>query len=263
MFTLRSAWLVLVLICTTSAGAQPVVSSCELPRYRMAPTGGSTVSVPPADFTLPKVACLGRTLRMKAGPAFPAGGILVFDSESAAAAFDLSGERVSGTSSYSHLRATYAWSPTGESLKIHLRGYGHGDKYDNVVDLTSKEYRCADSVANRCLLAIDQMPDPESSPTLRLNGSLTIAGRIGRDGRISGTRVVMNDVESTLQRTKLENAVRNHLRTWWIEPSTRVDQVSISYYSGGALERAAIGTELALDLPDQIAIRASALQTRR
>jgi TonB family protein len=100
---------------------------------------------------------------------------------------------------------------------------------------------------DRCLLAAD-LPDYPDAKTRKVSGTVTLAGRIDRNGKMANIRVVEAqsvppDSKDLLVRTALAN-----FKTWQLDSAPRADAVRItySYVIDPSMSRGLSKVELAL-----------------
>jgi hypothetical protein len=103
------------------------------------------------------------------------------------------------------------------------------------------------------------MPDPEPSPTIRLVGTVTLTGRISRDGAMTHIRVNSAKASPADRRDRLVRLAIANLKTWWVEPAPREETFRITYTSGiDAFFPERGPFDLRLDMPNQIWITTDA-----
>ena len=90
----------------------------------------------------------------------------------------------------------------------------------------------------------------------RVGGSVTVRGRVTRDGRVTDVQVVDATGASVDDRTRLERAAVQNLRAWWLEPASGDDAIRITFSYVIDTSAARRGrTDVLFALPGQVTIR--------
>jgi hypothetical protein len=255
-----------------SAGAsRSAAAECRAPRFRLVKDfihyesgrGAARVTLAPADFALTNLLCLAQALKVQ-HPDWKEVNVLMFSSEVAAASFSPGKMGPPELWQFDRqLRAFYSLnvSTHEEFLAITPMGLEGGEASDTRIMLpASGTPHCRLEIHDRCLFALDQFMDVADRLRTSGSGSVTLAGTIGRDGKVTGLKTADAGSDRPSDAGSLARSASDNLATWWLEPAPREDPIRITYayVVDSTLPKGKVDVQFAL--PDRVTIRANPAQ---
>jgi len=134
---------------------------------------------------------------------------------------------------------------------------GPGSAFDTRIDLpVSSLLPCNLEIHSRCLLEFRHIEYPSGDGRPKGSGTITLAGRIVRNGTVASVRVTDVNVNPSQGKASLvDNAVEN-FKTWRFEGSSEITPVRITYrfelVDSPSLRG---GTSVHFSLPDAVTIQ--------
>jgi TonB family protein len=134
----------------------------------------------------------------------------------------------------SNLHAVYSYDADKRDEHLDISPFGSAVAYrgphDTKIDLPAPaKPHCHYEIADRCLLALDDISYPGEALQAKVSGTVTLTGIVGRDGRM--TRIQVAEASSSVSEEKqlfVREAV-NNLRTWRLESAAQRDAIRITY----------------------------------
>ena len=92
------------------------------------------------------------------------------------------------------------------------------------------------------------------------SGSVTLAGTIGRDGKVTGLKTADAGSDRPSDAGSLARSASDNLATWWLEPAPREDPIRITYayVVDSTLPKGKVDVQFTL--PDRVTISANPAQ---
>ena len=191
--------------------------------------GLAQISVKPSDISVRNLLCLVRELRAGA-PEWNDVMVLIFTSYEAADNWvvghemaDYAGPAPPFEKWDRQLRATYLFDRTAaeEYLNILPLGwFSYTDESSTRIDLPAAALpHCRLEIADRCVLSLDRLDYPDVAAR-RISGSVTVSGRVTRQGRLTGVRVVAAQSSPASGKDILVREVLANLGTWRVDPAS-------------------------------------------
>jgi hypothetical protein len=228
---------------TTAALPNAILAgaACNAPRYRLgrvwvdaASTVDLNISIQLGDFAPDRLICLAKTLKAH----YPARdmSVFIFSSQEAALGYVPPVERTPKLVEYeSKLHGLYFYSRAKHEEYLLILPDGHSQNVNSPlttrIDLPIERVPvCRLEAKGRCLLEFQHIDYPASIEGRKgVTGRVTLAGRIDRNGVMSGVSVVGAQISPVELRTLLVTAASRNLGTWRFAPSGRTDEVRITY----------------------------------
>ena len=115
---------------------------------------------------------------------------------------------------------------------------------------------CRLAIGGRCLLEFQYYIDyPSVGGKTDGSGEVTVTGRIRRDGVPSDLAAVDAKADPPEWRSVFADRSIRNLSTWRFEPSTREDDIRITYNFDVSVSASPDGTDVLFRLPDDVRIR--------
>jgi len=166
------------------------------------------------------------------------------------------------TESSRHFLAMYEVENEKEYLTVFPFGFFADFKHVRVPVDGSQVPPCGFQLAARCLLRLDTIGAPASTP----NGTVTLQARATRQGKLERLRLIETQSDQPKQRDHLVRAALENAKTWWLESSRTEQDVRITYVFGDRRQIANVGGfELMLEASNHVTLFAtvSNIQTSR
>jgi hypothetical protein len=241
----RLTTFVLLMISVLMCQSARADTDCSRLRYYtarnfIAPKGSQglmQLSLRSTDITLSNLLCLAQGFR-HTHPEWKSVVLLFFDSPEAAEGFmvgwqwvDFEGQRPPFEEFETHLRAGYYLDIDRPEEYLLINPFGWqavSPDLDTRIDLPVKKApHCSIELNHRCLLAAALPRYPKGG--FVLSGAVTLAGRVGQDGKMTGIHVISAQSTSPDSTTPLVKAAVTNFETWRLDPSTHTDSVQITY----------------------------------
>lgn len=255
------------MICLNLVAAGTASAACKAPEYRRivdhinAQTGEGIVhvSIAPSDFTLDGVICLTQSLKSQ-HPQWTSVIVLLFSSDDAALYFKP--DKLTGTPEnwryQRELRALYSIDTARGRDYISILPFGMegAGQYDTRIDLpTAGPVRCRLEMARRCVLALGSIEYSTLQEIELLSQTVTLTGHVSRDGSITTPTVTSNDGSDRNGGGAWARAAVEHLKTWWLEPAPREDDIRVTYSFETNSSIPPGQVVVRFDLPNQVTVR--------
>jgi hypothetical protein len=241
----RVCLLAALLLGGTAAAARGECSKVHFvtgQNYIAAPAsrGVATVSVRPEDITVTNLLCLAQGLHQRY-PEWRSVAVLFFASPEAAKRWtperqlvDYVGPPPPFWKWETDMRGGYFLDAAKGEEYLLLTPFGWNAGRDELatrIDLPlTGAARCTMALGNRCLMAWDRFDYPSEATAGIASGSVTIEGRVGRDGGVSAVRATDGGAFPETAAKALASAAVKHVSSWRFEPSTREDRFRITYW---------------------------------
>ena len=238
--------------------AQHVSAQCRAPKFRIGRDFGTSIfiSVSARDFTVDKLICLSRELRVRrhASGRF---AVSFFGSKEAAAYFAPMIEDLYREEFGSQLHADYSFDPEkGETLSISPMGFSTPPSLLTTLTLPLKAAaHCNLQLGERCLIVVPTTQYPLEALKKGTSGDVTLAGTIKADGEVKNIHVVGADVNPGEGKNDLANAAVQTLGSWQFDagPADEAIQITFSYVVDKSLAPG-IDTDVLWALPKRVVI---------
>jgi Gram-negative bacterial TonB protein C-terminal len=261
-------WLILGM--TTSASP-----NCEAPHYREGYVWEDSesalmmnVSIPMAEFAPDRLTCLAQSLKARYGQQRGL-TILIFGTPAAAAHYKMpfQGDSLNPHHTWAaQMYAIYFFKPDKQEEYLYLTPdplrSNVGSPFVTRIDLpATTPTRCKFQIYGRCLLAFEDIRYPGDALKMGLSGKVTLSATIARDGTIAGVHVFKIDIAPPEEKDVLVREPIANLRTWRLEPAAHQDALRITFsYVIDSADPTGNDTDLTLDLPNEVRIRAKPLE---
>jgi TonB family protein len=94
----------------------------------------------------------------------------------------------------------------------------------------SSKPQCKMQISGRCLLALDEICYPDEAKHQKIHGTVTLAGNIGLQGKVTGIRISKTNIEPDEAKSILEREALKNLKSWHFENANQENQFQITYY---------------------------------
>jgi TonB family protein len=197
------------------------------------------VSVSPNDFTVEKLACLGRTLRSR-HPEWKDVTVAIFSSSDALKHYPPGGgvgddlrPRDSRRIMESKLRlnAAYLLDVAKQREYLELSPLGdEGTVRDSIIDLPlTGRPSCRLEVGGRCAMVLGALEYPVRALDARGQGTITVAGTLKRDGAVRDVRVVDAKVSPVEADRLLKKEVLKNVSGWRVDAGARDEPFRVTF----------------------------------
>jgi hypothetical protein len=222
--------------CPSLLGGSPDSTGCSLADVHIGRNDDiySFAGVAPSDFTIEKLACLGRSLmrerRLRSIIVF------FFDSNEASERFEVlpwEGCCPGPVEAARRDHAEYSFDPDQKpEERLLIKPEGFLGEF-SAVDLSGvAPHRCKIELElqNRCImLAATSATYPQEALKMKASGTIMLTATIGRDGGIKDIRVADTHVAPDKARDFLVDAARQDLSTWRIDAADHDDPLRVTY----------------------------------
>ncbi len=230
------------------------------------------ISIRGQDFAPERLVCLASVLRQRYGGR-QAIDILIFSDHEAASRwlpvqleYDSSNPADAKLHSQQwqarQLHGLYSLDAMTHEEYVLLKPWGYEAPlpYDTRIDLPAVTVpKCRLELSGRCVLILDVITYPETAYRARVSGTVTLAGTISRDGRITHVTTAQRDgvpnPPDALSQAALEN-----IRTWRLESRPRDDSFRVAYSYVIDSSLAAGQIDVQFGLPNNITVKANPVQ---
>jgi TonB family protein len=118
-------------------------------------------------------------------------------------------------------------------VEIYPRGGKGGinlNSFSTRIDLpVTTKPQCRLQINSRCLLALKDIEYPREAEKARITGTVTLTGRIGRNGKMAGVKIAETNITPIDGENLLANAALENIKTWQFEKSEHNDPFRITY----------------------------------
>ena len=208
--------------------------------------GSRSIALPPDMFTISNLLCLTNQFQ-RDYPDWRDVTVLFFSSDEAAESFDASGmsderevidpatgrwlESVNIGRFRKELRALYVVDADERIRRLEITPLGlhTPENYGTTIALPAKQVHCRWELAKRCVLALSPLTFPDEATLGNGSGSVTLTGRVRRDGTITDLHVAQVTGESNGTKRSLIAATLDNLSTWWLEPRPHENAFRVTY----------------------------------
>ena len=229
------------------------------------------VSVSPSDFTVEKLACLGRALRSRHAK-WPDLTIGIFSSSDALEHYPPGGvvgdyvalprgEYQNIVGSKTRLNAAYLLDVAKEREVLQISPIGDGGRVgeeDTVIGLPLRgRAHCSLEVGGRCAMVLGAVAYPVRALDVSGQGTITVAGTLKRDGAVRDVRVVDAKVSPAEADSLLKKEVLKNVSGWRVDAGVRDEPFRVSFRFA-IDESLRGGPKVEWALPDHVLVTARA-----
>ena len=234
--------------------------------------GVATVSVRPEDITVTNLLCLAQGLH-QTYPEWRSVAVLFFASPEAAKRWtperqlvDYVGPPPPFWKWEAEMRAGYFLDAAKGEEYLLLTPFGWNSGRDELatrIDLPlTGPPRCTIALGSRCLMAWDRFEYPSDVASGVASGSVTVEGRVGRDGVVSSVRTTDGGAFPEAAAKALAGAAVKQVSSWRFEPATREDRFRITYWYTPDSSIAPGLTRINVEFPEQVRISGNPVAPR-